>query len=312
MEISQLKYVLTVAKHLNFSRAADEVCVTPSSLSQQIKKLEDELGVILFVRTTRSVHVTPAGAEFIESAQKIMSQISEINGVMQKYIDGESGTISIGNVPAVGAYGITSLIATFQKNYPKILLNFTEAECFDLYPLLYNGKIDVAFLTAFDKYEPGQTSLEAYPLVDDELVIIVNTSHPFASRKTIQLSDASQEKFISFSKSSGVYKDTIDACHLAGFEPNFCYEAKYTDTCLGLVVEGMGITIMSSRIAAHHLQKDIAIIRFQPTKIRTLSVVFLKKKKPLPIILNFKNFFIHWMEEHELRSTPFDDSTTQA
>lgn len=309
MEISQLKYMLTLAKHLNFSRAADEVCVTPSSLSQQIKKLEDELGVVLFGRTTRSVHLTPAGVEFIENAQKVLSQISEINVVMQKYIVGESGNISIGNCPALGAYGVTSLIASFQKTYPKISLQFYEAECFDLYPLLCNGKIDVAFLTAFDKCKPGKIPLESYPLVDDELVIIANTSHPFASREIIDLHEASQENFFSFSKSSGLYWDTIDACHLAGFEPRFSYETQYTDTILGLVSEGMGLAMLSSRTVTKNLQKNIAVIRFRPTKIRTLSVVFQKKQKPLPIILNFKNFFINWIKTNELRNTPFNSKS---
>jgi DNA-binding transcriptional LysR family regulator len=307
MEISQLKYVLTVAKHQNFSRAANEVCVTPSSLSQQIKKLEDELGVVLFGRTTRSVHLTPAGIEFVENARKIMSEISDINTTMQKYLVGESGQISIGNSPALGAYGITSLIVSFQKTYPKISLDFHEAECFDLYPLLYNGKIDVAFLTAFNKCKPGKMLLESYPLVDDELVIIANTSHPFASREIIDLREASQESFISFSKSSGLFIDTIDACHLAGFEPKFVYDTQYTDTCLGLVAEGMGIAILSSRTVANNSRKNIAVIRFKPTIIRTLSVVFPKKQKTLPVILNFKNFFIQWAQAHELRSTPFDE-----
>lgn len=310
MEIVQLKYMLTLAKHLNFSRAADEVCVTPSSLSQQIKKLEEELGVVLFGRTTRSVHLTPAGAEFIENAQKVLAQISEINAVMKKYIVGESGNISIGNCPALGAYGVTSLIALFQKNYPKISLHFYEAECFDLYPLLCSGKIDVAFLTAFNTFEPGKIPVESYPLVDDELVIIANSSHPLASRKVIDLREAAQEDFISFSKASGLYRDTIDACRLSGFEPKFCYENQYTDTILGLVSEGMGIAMLSARTVLKNSQKNIAVIRFQPTKIRTLSVVFLKKQKPLPVISNFKNFFINWVKANKLRNTPFETNSS--
>nr|WP_092074902.1 LysR family transcriptional regulator [Dendrosporobacter quercicolus]NSL49802.1 LysR family transcriptional regulator [Dendrosporobacter quercicolus DSM 1736]SDN20050.1 DNA-binding transcriptional regulator, LysR family [Dendrosporobacter quercicolus] len=308
MEIAQLKYMLTLAKHLNFSRAADEACVTPSSLSQQIKKLEDELGVALFERTTRSVHLTLAGAEFIESAKKIVSEITEINTIMQKYIVGESGNIFIGNCPAFEAYGMTALIALFQKNYPKISLHFCEAGCLDLYTLLCNGKIDVAFLTTFDKFKPEQFSLESYPLVDDELVIIVNKSHPLASRQIIDLGEVSQERFISFSKSSDFYQDTMDACRQSGFIPQFSYETQYTDTIVGLVAEGMGIAMLSLRLVMKKLPKNVALIRFKPTRIRTLSIVFLKKPKPLPIVLNFKNFFINWSKANELRHAPFDAS----
>lgn len=303
MEIYQLKYVLTVAKHQNFSRAAAEVCVTPSSLSQQIKKLEDELGVILFGRTTRSVHLTPAGIEFVENAKKIMQNIDGINIAMQKYVIGESGQIFIGNTPALGAYSITSLIAEFQKTYPKISLDFHEAECFDLYPLLYSGKIDVAFLTAFNKYKPGKIPLESYPLVNDEIVLITSTSHRFAARGTIDLREAAQEVFICFSKASGLFLDTLEACKRAGFEPRFGYNTQYTDTCLGLVAEGMGIAMISGRTIMAAPRKNIAIVRFTPKALRTLSVVF-QKKRPSPVLSNFKNFFIHWIRD--CRHTPLE------
>ncbi|WP_110955136.1 LysR family transcriptional regulator [Anaerosinus massiliensis] len=305
MEIFQIRYILAVAKHQNFSRAAEEVCVTPSSLSQQIKKLEDELGVVLFGRTTRSVHLTPAGIEFVENAKKLILDISGINMAMQQYVDGESGKISIGSVPALGAFGITPLIAAFKKNYPKISFEFHEAECFDLYPLLSSGKIDVAFLTAYNKYKPDKMPLESYPLIQDELVIITNTAHRFASREIIDLHEAAEETFISLSKSSGAFTDTIDACKLSGFEPKFGYNSHYVDTCVSLVTEGMGIALLSSRIAkmACPAGKNIAVVRFKPKAIRTVSVVFPKKKKLSPVVLNFKNFFVHWSQENYIHNT---------
>ncbi|WP_094603147.1 HTH-type transcriptional regulator GltC [Sporomusa silvacetica DSM 10669] len=298
MEIYQLKYVLTVAKYMNFSRAASEVCVTPSSLSQQIKKLEEELGIVLFGRTTRSVHLTPAGVEFVEYAKKIMQDISGVNHAMQKYVVGESGQISIGGIPALGAFGITPLIASFQKTYPKISLEFHEAECLDLYPLLLHSKVDVAFLTAYDKYKPGKVPIEAYPLVQDEIVIVTSPSHPFAARKTIDLHEAANENFICFSKTSGLYLDTLEACKLSGFEPRFGYDAHSVDTCFGLVAEGMGISMLSSRSAMSTTRKDIAIVRFKPAALRTLSFVFLKKHKLASVLLNLKNFLVHWSHEN--------------
>ncbi|HWR42852.1 LysR family transcriptional regulator [Sporomusa sp.] len=306
MEFYQMRYALAVAKYQNFSRAASEVCVTPSSLSQQIKKLEDELGVVLFGRTTRSVHLTPAGLEFVEHAKKIMQTISGINVAMQKYVDGESGQVSIGTIPAIGAFGITPIIASFQKTYPKISLEFHEAECFDLYPLLYGGKIDVAFLTAFDKHKPGKIPLESYPLVRDELVIITSTSHPFASKEIIDLQEASEETFVCLSKSSGAFADTIEACKLSGFEPKFAYAAHYVDTCVGLVAEGMGIAVVSSRIAMSATRKNVAVVRFKPTAIRTVSVVFPKKPKLSSVLSNFKTFFVHWARENDLCHPPCD------
>lgn len=293
MELYQLKYVLAVAKHQNFTRAADELCVTPSSLSQQIKKLEDELGVVLFGRTTRSVHLTLAGIEFVEIAKKVMDDISGINTAMQKYVHGESGVLSIGGTPALKVYGITHLIAAFQKTYPKIKLNIHEAECCDLYLLILNGKIDVAFFTAFNKLASESDPLEAYPLVNDELVIVTNMSHPFAAKKEVDLREASEEKFIALATNSGLYLDTIDACKLAGFEPKFVYETQYVDTCLGLVAEGLGIAMLSSRSVTNTLWKNISVIRLKTGVTRTLYLVTPKRKKISPVISNFKSFVIN-------------------
>lgn len=299
MEIYQLKYVLAVAKYKSFTRAADEVCVTPSSLSQQIKKLEDELGISLFGRTTRSVHLTPAGIEFVQNAQKVIDSISNIDTVMKKYVEGESGELSVGGLPALKAFGITPVIASFQKNYPKISLNVTEAECFDLYPLLYSGKIDVAILTAFNKAKPGKIALTGYPLFYDELVLVTSTSHPFASKTVIDLAETSKERFIGFCKSSGLFIDTIDACHEAGFEPNFIFTTSYVDTLMGLVAEGEGIALITSRTVTNTLWKNVAVVRLKKPAIRTVYMVLPKKQNLSSVLLNFKNYFIHWAKENK-------------
>lgn len=296
MELFQINYVLAVAQYRNFTRAAAELCLTPPSLSQQIKKLEDELGVELFIRTTRSVKLTQAGTEFVDRAQKITKDISDIDGIMKKYVAGESGQLSIGCTPAMKSYGISHLISLFSKKYPNILLNFHEAECFDLYEPLYNGKIDLALLTAFDKAEPGKIKLDGYPLVDDEIVIVTCTDHPFASKKVINLKEASEESFILISRTSGVYRDTVDACHHAGFEPKFTYSTQYVDTCLGLVAEGAGIAALSSCLVTQTLWNNIAIVRIRPKIKRTLSLV-IPHKKLSPALKNFKIFLIEAAKE---------------
>jgi LysR family transcriptional regulator, transcription activator of glutamate synthase operon len=297
MELYQLNCALMVAKYKNFSHAANEIAVTTSSLSQQIKKLEEELGIDLFVRTTRSVHLTPAGEEFIGHAKKVMNDMENINASMQKYIIGENGHLSIGSLPAFKAFGIANLVASFQKQYPKIVLSIQEAECFDLYPLLFHGEIDVAFLTAFDKYHPDKLPLEAYPLFEDEIVMIANRAHPFASREYINLKEAANEKFIAFSKQSGLYLDELDACHAAGFNPNFVYSSQYVDTSLGFVAEGLGVTMLSSRTVLNTVWKNIEIIRIRPRITRTVSLVYLKKNRNSSVIANFVDFsrknFLH-------------------
>lgn len=300
LELYQLRYVIEVAKYQNFSLAANEVCVTPSSLSQQIKKLEDEIGTCLFERTTRSVHLTSAGKEFVEKAETIMNEISSIDKAMRKYVIGESGHLSIGGTPALKVNGITHSIAQFQKQYPNITLSILEAECFDLYPLLESKKIDVAFLTAFDNHQKGKMTLEGIPLVHDELVLVTNKNHRFASRDVVDLKEAEQEKFIFFCKSSGLYVQTMNACYEAGFEPKGAFETQYVDTCLGLVAEGIGIALVSSNSVENTLWKNIAIIPLKKKVPRIMSLVYPKRKNLSPVLKNFINFF----NQHALQHSP--------
>ncbi|MFX3619429.1 MAG: LysR family transcriptional regulator [Sporolactobacillus sp.] len=288
MELYQLKYVLAVAKFKNFTRAAAELCITPSSLSQQIKKCEDELGVKLFSRTTRHVLLTQGGCEFVQKAEKALGDILDIDNSMKKYAAGESGQLSIGSTPAMKVFGLTHLISLFSKKYPNILLSFHEAECFDLYPLLDEGKIDIALLTAFNK-KMGKQRLDAFPFAKDELVLVTNLNHPFAKRKAIDLKDTSSESFILLARTSGLYQDTMDACHSAGFEPNFTYTTKYVDTCMGLVSEGAGIAIVSSKTVTNTLWKNIAIVRFTQHYWRTLSLA-IPHNNESPVATNFKKF----------------------
>ena len=128
MDIYQLEYVLAVAKYRNFTRASEELNISQSSLSQQIAKLEDELGVRLFERTTRSVYPSPAGIDFIKHATKIMDECNLAKQTVKKYISAELGKIIIGYIPIIGVYGIPSLITSFQERYLKIKVEFLEAQ----------------------------------------------------------------------------------------------------------------------------------------------------------------------------------------
>lgn len=304
MELFQLQYMLEVAKHGNFTQAANEVCVTPSSLSQQIKKLEDELGVMIFDRTTRSVHLTEAGVELIGKAQKIMDEVSNINEDMKKYVLGEAGRLNIAGNPALKVNGIMHKIATFQKHYPEITIDLLEAECFDLYPLLEANKIDAAFLTYFEKYEQRKVPLEGFPVVYDELVLVTNKSHPFAQMKVIDLRDARPEKFIFFCKSSGLYAQTLDACHDAGFEPKCAFETKYVDTCLGLVAEGIGIALLSSNSVKNTQWRNVTTIPLKQKVPRIISLVYQKKKNLSPILKNFRDFILKQTEIYSIEVNP--------
>lgn len=296
MELHQLEYVVAVAKNRSFTRAALEISITPSSLSQQIKKLEDELGVVLFDRTTRTVYVTPAGAELVAMAREVLSNVDDIRTAMRRHIGLESGHIRLGNFPAISYHGIVRLITSFQRTYPGINMDICEDECSNLAQRLESGEIDAAFMTAVDKLigQKGRDILESYDLISDTLVLLTCRDHPFAGRSVVDLREVADEPFIMPLLTSGASVDFLAACRASGFEPRVKYGSVSNDTRFEFVAVGEGITFSSLKTALANVQSDIAIVPFAPAVPRMLSLAILKKSLSNPSVMTFKNFCVNW------------------
>ena len=134
MEMHQLEYVLAVAKYQNFTRASEVLKTSQSSLSQQIIKLENELGISLFVRTTRSVQLSPAGEEFVKHARRIMSEVIEARRCIHEYTSFEKGNLTVGIIPVVGHYRLPNLLSSYKKSFPRVILNLLENSAMNSYP----------------------------------------------------------------------------------------------------------------------------------------------------------------------------------
>ncbi|MDD9147550.1 MULTISPECIES: LysR family transcriptional regulator [unclassified Sporolactobacillus] len=290
MELSQIKCVLMVAKVKSFHKASSMLHITPTTLSRQIKRIEEELGVKLFIRTTRSVCLTWAGVKFVEGGQYILNEVAEINKQMKKFVDGTTGHLVIGTIPVLNEYGITSLIQCFIEKYPNVSLEIREAEYFDLYPMLYEEEIDTAILTLYDQMKPKGVKLKSCPLIDDEFVIVTRSGHTLAEQKTIHLKETADETFIPF---TSLQQETIEACAKAGFTPKFSqFSAHRLDTTLGLVAEGAGIAMIPLVEVTHIKWENIQIIRLTPKIKRTLMMVLPNDPKEKPVVKNFERFVL--------------------
>lgn len=273
MDIFQIEYVLAVARCQHFTHAADDICVSQSALSHQISKLEEELGVQLFKRTTRAVCLTPAGKEFVENATRIMADINKTKHAMRKYALAERGEIIIGAIPTIGLLGLTADIASFQSIYPNLRLIIQEDFSGRLLDMLLNAEVDVALMTPPPNNEE-YPSLNFYPLINDEIVLAIHPEHPLAKKATIELSETKDEKYIFMKPNNGLRAITLDACHNAGFEPNIVYQSSQVETVLALVASGMGITLITSRIAnfLKNLSYKIVRINNAPKRVTALAI----------------------------------------
>jgi len=290
MELHQLEYVLAVAQYQSFTRAAEEINISQSSLSQQINKLENELGIKLFERTTRNVHLTPAGDEFVLHAKRIMAEISAAKRTIQEYLSIERGNINLGVFPVIGHFQLTSLLASFHNNFPRVKLHLTEAECEILLNLLKESKIDAALLSEMD----SDSFITYHRLINDEIVLVTSNLHPLATHQTIDLRELSKEKFIIVPPTSGLYKNFAGACRKAGFEPEVLYHCTQVTTTLGLVRENLGVAVLSSQVAMKYLHLGLSIIRLIPTVPRRISLAVPKNAQLSPTLKVFIKFTQQW------------------
>lgn len=292
MEMHQLEYVLAVAKYNNFTRAAEEIKISQSSLSQQINKLESELGTSLFVRTTRSVRLTPAGTEFVVHARRIMAEVSEARRSIQEHVSIVKGELTLGTLAVIGDYNLPNLIKSFQDNFPGIKMHIVEEQCEELLAMLHSSKIDAAFV----QIARPNNQFVFHPLIHDRMVVVVSSHHPLANRGSVDIKELKNEKFILTPPTSGHYHDFHSACMAEGFEPNIILSCAIVKTMLSFVREEIGITVLSSKVALSEKDPSMRVIGLTPTIPRRISLATRKSSDTPPTLKMFLKFTAQWLE----------------
>ena len=291
MEMHQLEYVLAVAKYNNFTRAAEELKTSQSSLSQQISKLENELGISLFVRTTRSVKLSPAGVDFVTHAKRIMSEVIDARRCIHEYVSFEKGDLTVGIIPVAGHYRLPNLLSSFQKTFPRVTLSLRERQCSELIDMLHSSEIDAAFV----QKAINDSSLQFNPLVTDHMVVVTGNRHPLAGRKSADLKDLRCEKFIIPPPTSGHHQDFQKACQAAYFKPNILMTCSSVKTILGLVREELGIAVLPSGVASMDWGFGTTNILITPTIKENIFLATKNNDLP-PTVKAFSKLTSQWIK----------------
>jgi LysR family hydrogen peroxide-inducible transcriptional activator len=232
MELYQLQSVLAVAHLKNFTKAAEAMSISQSALSQQIARLENELGIQLFDRSNKTIRLFPAGEEFIRHAEKLVNDYDMTVRVMSAYKQMKRGSVRIGGFPIVGSYPLVEVITGFMHEFSDIDTTYVEAESLELIEMLDKSSIDVGLLNYVDFKGRG---IQYYDLLSDELVAIFDERHPFAGKTAVDLLDLKNEKFIMTTDNSTHYFDVINACVSRGFTPNVVFSCRDIVTMFGFI-----------------------------------------------------------------------------
>jgi len=238
MEVHQLRYFCAVAKHGTFTRASEVEHVAQPSLSQQILKLEAELGSRLFDRLPRSARLTVFGKAFLPKAERILRELEEAKTELQEMAGNEKGDVVVGIIPTIAAYLLPKLLKGFAARHPLITLKIIEDITPTLLQRLHDGTIDMA-IAALPITEGDLASEE---LFEEKFYAVLPKTHRRASSKSISLTDLNREPFLLLKEGHCFRDSLIAACHKSKVTPSVVFESGQFATILAMVSAGMGVS----------------------------------------------------------------------
>lgn len=248
MIISWLECFLEVHKTLSFSRAADELFISQPALSKSIRSLEAELGVALFERTTRTVNMTKAGEELLPYAQSIVNSYNQANQSLQRYRKRNRHEIQVVTFPVMHLFGLSETMSQYRKLVPDVKLNILEAEMNATLKKIVSNDFDIALIRSVCLED--WSNYTVHHTFKDEIVIICDPKHPFASRKNVSLAELNEESIVCINSALYEYQRALAPF---GFDSLFQNNVRNTVTSsLALqqfVSQQFGISILSLSVA---------------------------------------------------------------
>ena len=259
MNLRQLQQLIALAETGNFHRAAERLHMAQPPLSVSIRKLEDELGGALFVRTPTGVHVTAAGQAMLTHARLAVFHATQCGAVGAEALAGEAGALRIGFIGTATHVLLPRLIQSFRAEHPQVDLDLTETTTHDALDDLEARRLDVG-LVRWPVLHTGP--FELHVLEDDEFVLAVPTGSRWARRARTALSALRDEPFIMYShgRSPSLHAVALLRCQHSGFVPRVAQEALQVQTILSLVASGLGVALVAS-VARHHSRPDVKFLR---------------------------------------------------
>jgi len=265
MTLTELRYIVAVARERHFGRAAEACFVSQPTLSVAVKKLEEELDVKLFERGSNEVSVTPLGEEIIRQAQSVLEQAQSIKEIAKRGKDPLAGPLRLGVIYTIGPYLLPDLVRNAIAQVPQMPLMLQENFTARLLDMLRSGELDCAILA-----EPfPDTNLALAPLYDEPFLVAVPRTHPLASQQRINAEALKQETMLLLGTGHCSRDHVLEVCpEFARFSSNAegirkSFEGSSLETIKHMVAAGMGVTVVPQLSVPHEPHPHIAYIPFE-------------------------------------------------
>jgi len=260
MEIHQLRYFVAVAEEGSFSRAAARVRVAQPSLSQQIRKLEAEVGQPLFDRLPRSVVLTEAGHCLIDYARKILSSIDDARRCVCELKGEIGGKLAVGAIPTIAPYVLPKLVGKFQEHYPAVTLEIIEDVTDGITRRIEAGELDVALASTC---QPSPT-LRRESLGNEPLLALVPEGHPLAKKTQVEMDDLKSQRFLLLHEMHCLSRQVHHLLESRHLQPEIALAGSQLGTIANMVAAGIGVSIVPQLMVNHQATPGCVSRPFAP------------------------------------------------
>ena len=285
MELRQLRYLVALADEQHFTRAAARAHIAQPALSQQIRRLEQEVGLALVERTTRRVRVTEAGWALVARARRILAEVDAASAEMQAFTGVRSGHVMVGTMHTMGPVDVSLALAVFHQRHPGVELTVREESSEEMAEMLRDDVLDLAFLSVTERMESH--GLRLHQLVLEELVVILPHEHPLAGHRAVRMAELAQEQFISYREGARLRELLEFAGRTAGFEPEVRLESNESERIRRLVARQMGVAILP-RSDAEQPGAEVAVATLiEPSLRRDITLACREGRRLAPAASEF-------------------------
>ncbi len=285
IDLRHLRYFLAVAEELHFGRAAGRLHIAQPPLSQQIRRPEQEIGYPLFLRSSRSVKLTPAGRALMDRARRTLHKVDDDLEAVRSVARGEVGVLKVGFVGSAMLTRLPRILDRYRRMYPRVQLHLNEFHTSQLIEALREGSADVALA----RDAGAEQDLHVEHAFLESFVAVVPKRHRLAKLRSIPVARLRNEQFVFFPRSAGNYawENTIKAL---GFHPNIVQEAPQWLTVIRLVGAGLGVTVAPSSVE-QIVSSDVVCRKLSPSAGSTSIDLVYRSKDTSPLVATFCDVF---------------------
>lgn len=279
MELRQLRHFVALAEEMHFGRAASRLFITQPALSNSVIRLEEEMGVRLFDRGSKSMEMTLIGRAMLERAREIVTLEEKLLKFAHAMAAGSAGFIDVGFTSTLLFRGLTDVLNEFARSFSEIELSVRELSTQTQLDMLRNGRLDVGFINS----PVAPAGLESLVLFEERFVACLPQTHPLARKREIDVKELRDDVFVMFSRdpSPAYYDHVIALCGSGGFQPKVRVAAALVLSVVALVASGVGVSLVPESVSKAGID-GVVYVPIRSVKRQPSAFVVWNTKREVP------------------------------